>query len=255
MSEIGTVHTPDEDDGHLLAAEYVLGLLEPSERAAVSRRAETDRGFAGSVAHWELRLAPLADEIAPVPPPADLWTRIEAELRGERTAAATARQTSPDAAKSAAKGAGGVWDSLAFWRGFGLGSAALALASIAALVFVAQPRPQPGDLVAALSQTDGRASFAAFVDRTTGQVALVPVVLADTPADHSHELWIIVPGSAPRSLGIFNASAPAALTLPKNLLGAAGPAAQLAISVEPVGGSPTGLPTGPVIASGALKDI
>jgi anti-sigma-K factor RskA len=29
--------------------------------------------------------------------------------------------------------------------------------------------------------------------------------------------------------------------------------ATLAVSVEPVGGSPTGLPTGPVIASGKLE--
>jgi anti-sigma-K factor RskA len=30
--------------------------------------------------------------------------------------------------------------------------------------------------------------------------------------------------------------------------------ATLAVSVEPAGGSPTGLPTGPVIASGALEN-
>src|SRR6185312_2630954 len=58
---------PDDD---LLAAEYVLGVLERADRAMAARRIERDRAFARLVADWETRLAPWAEQIAPVAPPA-----------------------------------------------------------------------------------------------------------------------------------------------------------------------------------------
>ena len=81
-----------------------------------------------------------------------------------------------------------------------------------------------------------------------------PVLLPPgVPADRVAELWRIGGDKVPRPLGLL---APGAVT-PALLKGARLPGADdiLAISIEPRGGSPTGAPTGPVIATGALVDM
>ena len=60
----------DHDDGaDLTAAEYALGVLDQLGRARAERRMAEDLHFAAEVQAWQARLAPLADEIAPVPAP------------------------------------------------------------------------------------------------------------------------------------------------------------------------------------------
>ncbi len=58
----------------------------------------------------------------------------------------------------------------------------------------------------------------------------------------------------PRPLGML-ASDVTRLVLPPADRARITPGATLAISVEPPGGSPTGKPTGPVIATGALAAV
>jgi len=45
------------------------------------------------------------------------------------------------------------------------------------------------------------------------------------------------------------------LPIPDNLRALANANSVFAVSLEPQGGSPTGLPTGPVVAQGVLADI
>ena len=77
-------------------------------------------------------------------------------------------------------------------------------------------------------------------------------VAGDMPADtrHAHELWVIPSGGKPRSLGTMPAARQMHMRLADALAELMRQGATIAISVEPPGGSPTGAPTGPVIASG-----
>ena len=103
---------------------------------------------------------------------------------------------------------------------------------------------------------DGRSGFMATVDRATGRVMLMPAMDASAPADHTHELWIIPAGGGkPVSLGTFSAKGPVTMDMPSAVMPHAAPQAALAVSVEPMGGSPTGQPTGPVVAKGMMHDI
>jgi anti-sigma-K factor RskA len=83
---------------------------------------------------------------------------------------------------------------------------------------------------------------------------LVLAVAGDMPADpaHAHELWVIPADGKPRSLGTMPASKQTHMRLADALAQLLQEGATIAISVEPRGGSPTGAPTGPVVASGAL---
>jgi anti-sigma-K factor RskA len=95
----------------------------------------------------------------------------------------------------------------------------------------------------------------AAVTATGGSLVVVPASLL-TNDPRAIELWIIPAGqSRPRSLGLIQSGEPIRLDLPPDLAGAATAGATLAVSLEPPGGSPTGQPTGPVIASGKLTSL
>jgi len=68
------------EDRDMLAAEYVLGTLDAPTRLDVRGALAGDGALREAVAAWEKRLAPLSEMGAPVAPPADLWSRIEARL-------------------------------------------------------------------------------------------------------------------------------------------------------------------------------
>ena len=83
-------------------------------------------------------------------------------------------------------------------------------------------------------------------DRLTLDATRLPA----TEAGKSLELWILPPSGNPRSLGLL---ANRRLSLPLDGTAAADLAqGALAVSLEPAGGSPTGLPTGPVLYSGPV---
>mgnify|MGYP000881567588 CR=1 FL=1 len=70
----------------------------------------------------------------------------------------------------------------------------------------------------------------------------------------SLELWLIAGNEAPVSLGVLPQDAASRITLPAALRGKL-VGSVLAISDEPEGGSPTGAPTGAVLATGELTRV
>ena len=80
--------------------------------------------------------------------------------------------------------------------------------------------------------------------------------LAMQPAGHDYELWALPKGGAPVSLGVLpyvQASTQRALTSAQQQ--ALKRAAQLAVSLEPAGGSPSGQPTGAIVFVVPLNTI
>ena len=59
----------------------------------------------------------------------------------------------------------------------------------------------------------------------------------------------------PVSMGVVPVGATISVVVTPELRAKLAQGAVLAISLEPSGGSPTGQPTGPVVAAGDLKDI
>jgi anti-sigma-K factor RskA len=214
----------------------VLGVLGAEERREVERRLALEPALASEVAFWEERLGGLADAVAPVPPPAQVWSRIEAAV-----AAPAARPVS-------------VWQSLAFWRSFGIASATLAAASIAGLAYIGLVPSRQPPLMATLTGAAGQPNFVAAVTATGNNLVVVPASLL-TNDPRAIELWLVPPNQRPQSLGLIQPGQPIRLTIPPELADRLTPDAALAVSLEPPGGSPTGQPTGPVIASGKLTNL
>ena len=235
--------TPDEAQ---LAAEYALGLLDGDEQAQAAARAQNDAMFAAEVARWRGRLAPMLGDIAPVAPPQASWDAID-------------RATG---AKSAAN------DNIAelkrrvrIWRAFSGGATAIAAAL--ALVLLLQPpasqapapapHAQVAPMVASLASDKGEPMLMATWDPVSERLIIAAADAMPAPAGRSHEVWLIPAGGSPMKVGMLPGSARMHMQVPDDIAEQLRRGATLAVSVEPAGGSPTGLPTGPVIASGALE--
>lgn len=225
-------HTGMPDD-ELLAAEYALGVLAGAERTAAAERIAREPAFAALVAAWEERLAPWAGEIGEIAPPPHVWEGIVAAL------------PAPSPQRT------GLWQSIAFWRGFALASA-LAAASLAALIFLGTFSTAP-PLLASI-EGGGHRQFVATIDTRRGTIAVVPAAFAAVPAKVP-ELWLIPSDGKPRPLGLLQADRTVTIVIPGNLVADTSRGAVLAVSLEPPGGSPTGQPTGPVIATGKLTTL
>jgi anti-sigma-K factor RskA len=231
---------PERTDA--LAGEYVLGTLRGPARARFERIARSERRAADAVRAWEERLLPLADALPPVTPPARVWNAIVARIHGS-----AARPGAP-----ASRPAGAGW-----WRAVALASLAAALALAVVLLKPAPEQPQ-GSLLAVLTGQDAKPALIATMDRNSRYLtiaAITPVVLAD---DRALELWMLPEHGTPRSLGLVSAVAPAGSTriaLPATADQALRNIPSLAVSLEPKGGSPTGLPTGPVLYSGPVQRL
>jgi anti-sigma-K factor RskA len=71
------------------------------------------------------------------------------------------------------------------------------------------------------------------------------------------EVWLVPPDGTPRSLGLLPSAeggTTVALNLPHDIAAALA-TSELAVSLEPSGGSTTGVPTGPVLFSGAVLPV
>jgi anti-sigma-K factor RskA len=216
----------------MLAAELALGVLDGAERLTAHRRAAREPAFAAMVAAWEERLTPWAAEIAEAAPSPRVWDAIAAAL----PAAPAQKQ--------------GLWQNLAFWRGLTLAAGALAAAWIGALIYLGNA-PQPQQPLFAAIDGGGHHHFVATLDKNSGSIAVVPAAYS-ADATRVPELWLIPSDGKPRPLGLLHADRAVTLTLSRDMLAQAVSNAVLAVSLEPPGGSPTGAPTGPVIATGKL---
>jgi anti-sigma-K factor RskA len=90
------------------------------------------------------------------------------------------------------------------------------------------------------------------MDLQHSRMVVVPATPVPFAADRAPELWLIPAGGKPISVGMIDRNKPTTIALDPATLAKLGPTAALAVSVEPIGGSPTGQPTGAVIGKGAI---
>lgn len=241
---------PDGSD-EAMAMDYALGTLDREARHSVERRMRSDPGFRALVEGWQRDLAPLDAETPPMAHSPAVWNAIAAEIAPTRTIVTASAQ--PMAVTAPARPR--LWDSLALWRGLALAGTAAAAIAIAQIgPKPASPDTPPPMLVAALAGADGTPLLSAAYDPVRGAVVLTPATQRND-AGKSPELWVIEGDKPPRSLGVIDIHGANAHAISSKQLTGLAPGSVLAISIEPLGGSPTGLPTGPVVATGTLTAI
>ncbi|SAL66129.1 Anti-sigma-K factor rskA [Caballeronia arvi] len=242
------MNTPAANDDDLRCAEYALGVLDAQARAALEADMSRDPALQRTLDAWQQRLAPLADDIRPIEPPERVWTRIRHDL-----GFMTPQRSGPLARKR-------WWDNLSLWRWLAVSASVAALALLGTnLVWMrhAAQAPTtaavPGEyIVASIARKDGLVHWTATVDLQRARVVITPTVRVTVPPNRTTELWLIPPNAKPIALGVFPFDQPATLSLPPEIIAQMNAQGVLAVSEEPPGGSPTGAPTGPVLATGQL---
>ncbi|TIT10440.1 MAG: anti-sigma factor, partial [Mesorhizobium sp.] len=96
--------------------------------------------------------------------------------------------------------------------------------------------------------------YLAVYDAARREVGLSHVS-GERAAGKDFELWMIEGKDPPVSMGVIPAGQTAHMTISPSVQEKLAQGAVLAVSVEPAGGSPTGQPTGPVVAAGDLKNV
>lgn len=228
--------SPDLSADEALAAEHALGVLTGPERAAAEARVARDPAFAVQVEAWRQRLAPLLDGVAPVAPPQGVWSAIDRALPANDNSGA-----------------------VRFWRRATLGALGVAAASLVLTVMVATRPPGGAAPILSASLTPapgGRPLFVAAYDPTRQALIVTSLVAPGGDPRHVHELWLIPADGKPRALGFLAPGASKFLPVPAAMRPLIQSGAAIAVSVEPLGGSPRADgPSGPIAAVGKLSRI
>nr|WP_253913467.1 anti-sigma factor [Pseudoruegeria sp. HB172150] len=217
-----------------IAGEYVLGLLPDADRRAFESRLSEEPALRRLVVDWDEEFVALADSVAAETPPDRVRKKVEARLFDEP------------------KRGGRPWFSVLVGAAVGL---------MLAIIFVAavpleppSPLPQPTHHAEIVAE-DNSLHIDAVMNGETGDLELTRLA-GTAPVGRSLELWIIAESQPnPISLGVLAEDEPTT-----HLIVASGhrsllPGGTLAITDEPPGGSPSGLPTGTVLATGAIAPV
>lgn len=200
-----------------LAAEYVLGTLRGAARRRFERWRRSEWHIARRVTAWEDRLMPLLYSLPPVTPSPQVWAAIEQRIRPER-------------------------------RPLRALAAAVALIAVLAGGFLVWRVSVPQfAVVAAIAPADAPPVWNIELDRDLTRLRAVTVGSPPEHAGRSLELWALPAEGAPVSLGLLPASGRLERTLTASQAAALRVSPNVAVSLEPAGGSPTGAPTGPVL--------
>jgi anti-sigma-K factor RskA len=202
-----------------LAAEYVLGTL----RGAARRRFERWRANTPLVQErcrfWEENLMQLAKGVRPIRPPAHVWQGIRTRLNLSRGGP----RRRPG-------------------RILAIAASVLLVAGLSALLYRLSTGPSRLSEVATISTPTGAQVWEVDVYRT-GRLIVRAGSLPTHPTDRDFELWALPAGGAPVSLGVLPISGTTQRTLTTAQQKALANATQVAVTLEQVGGSPTGQPT------------
>lgn len=235
---------PEPGGDDVLAGEYVLGTLPADERATAARRIDAEPAFARLVDQWDTWFAPIAaSAYPPVEAPAAVKAAIDRRLfaGGAFTQRTQTQATAP-----------GFWSSVALWRTLAMAALALLVALIA-IPYLNPPAGAP-QLVASLAAEGSNVRYLAVYDASRNEVALSHLS-GDRGDGRDFELWMIEGQNAPVSMGVIPGGEAVQLSVAPATKAKLASGAILAVSSEPLGGSPTGQPTGPVVAAGDLRAI
>lgn len=219
-----------------LAAEYVLGTLTGKARRRFERLMSRHQWMRTAVWRWEIQVAPLAESLEASTPPPRLWRKIESGIdylqRPGRTLAG-----------------------VRFWRNWSFVTT-LSVVILAALLLF-QPATKIPEYIAVVNDQQAQPLWLISANIETGQIKFQAINATAAGLDKAFELWMLPEGGLPpKSLGLLPVNEQeATITLPPALRALLANASGLAVSLEPAGGSKTGLPTGPVLYQASLLTL
>lgn len=216
-----------------LAAQYVLGTLRGPARRRFAALVATQPSARSALARWERDLSGLGAHLPPMTPAPRVWAQIEARLFSEPAASTPNR-----------------------WRPLALAMGLLCVVLVFGLVLQQRPEPDSWPTHMAQIMADDQPRWVISADLSRGLLQARALNVAAAELDGVFELWMLPDRGDPQSLGLLPVGrGRIERELPAGLAGLLRSAAGIAVSIEPQGGSPTGVPTGPVIHQAVLSEL
>ena len=225
------IENSNEDEN--LAAEYVLGLLEGEELSLAESRAMTDFHFRKHIIFWQEQMAPFANNLIETPPPDYLKNKVMGRLF-----------------KSEKKG---IREYLSqFWIPLVGGAALLVAAALFIPSMMNTPLGEPQYQVTLLNAKTSLQLSAVYSEGASS--LSISLDEGDIKEQRDFELWLIPKDApAPISLGVISSKEMQISLTQENINSLK--TASLALSDEPKGGSPTGAPTGEILAIAPIETL
>lgn len=235
----------------VLIHEVALGLADDADAARLRDMAARDPDVALRLAQARARFAPLDDTADEVDLPAGFWDRIDAALD------TPAEETAPEDAAPAPAHVAEVTDlsavrrTLTRWRSTAVGGLAATILLALTLGWTLMTPADPAVIAVLLND---RGEAIALVEGRPDNTTLVTLLeRAEVSSERVMQVWTKPEDDGPPvSLGLLPTGRSSTLTVE----GLPPPHAQqlYEITVEPAGGSPTNLPTGPILGKGLAKE-
>lgn len=220
-----------EERRNALAAEYVLGTLRGGARRRYQQLMMQHQLIRETTWIWEQYINVLGHKLEPKTPSDKVWLEVSQRLgfSDENAPPNTQAQTDKVVELKPNK----------FWPG--LASIATAAAIILAVVLVRLEPVDPTPSQFAVVQSE-KAQALWLIEVNEQQIKVKATDKFTAQANKDYELWFVATdGRAPVSLGLLPKSGE--LNLAKSDLFGTVELAALAVSLEPLGGSPNGSPT------------
>jgi anti-sigma-K factor RskA len=213
-----------------LAAEYALGTLRGRARARFQAMMGSDRIVAETAARWEALVTPLADRVPPEDPPARVWRAIESRIAPARSTASS------------------------YWRPFAMVSGGVATVLLAFMLWTFTAANPDPDFVAVLMAPDSAPRMVVSMP-SAGMLKARMVKPWKAKDGMGLELWVMARDGKARSLGMVKNDMGETVIPVTHSDPRMRDAMAFAVSLEPMSGSPTGQPTGPVLCSGVIASV
>jgi len=239
MSDFSPFNSSPDD---ALAAEFVLGTLDATERAQIEDRRLVEPQLEALIRGWEARLGPLDAAFPEIEPPSGLFQSIEAQIKDRKLKISPANDNLVALKRQ-----------LARWRAAAMGAGALAASLFVGLaVENVNMASAPKNFVAVLQKDAVSPAFIVAVDVDARTLTVRPVS-ETAPLGKSYELWMINDKvGAPKSLGVVQKAGFTKADQLKQYSPDVVENAVYAVTLEPEGGSPNGKPSGAPLFTGRL---
>lgn len=229
----------------ILIDEVVLGLAEAPDIARLDVLSQHDPLIAARLETARARFAALDDTADELPLPDGFWPRVAARLHDGHTRTEMAPMPADNLIQL-----GVVRRKLTQWRSVALSGMAAAGVMACALAWSLLHSTQPV-VVAVLMNTQGEA-IALIEGRADNTTQVTLLERADVPENRVMQVWTKPEDDGlPVSLGLLTTGRSSTLMI--DGLPIPTPQQLYEITIEQAGGSPTNLPTGPILGKGLAK--
>lgn len=230
--------TFDRKDIPAIADDYVLGLLEASDAEAIEAAMERDGELRAAIAKSRERFLPLDTGVEPAAVNGELWNNIESRLPPQdKSTANRPIRTANDNKRNR-------------WRSIAISAIAATVVLAAGLTFSLTRTTEP--LVIAVLLNEAGEVQAVVEDFGNEKATLRMLADFAVPQDKTIQLWTLPSREVgPVSLGLIDGVRSARLEGP--VLPTPRSDQLYEITLEQAGGSPTGRPTGPILAKGFAR--